>query len=108
MTNFKKTSASFLLGLVLMSCSSQTPSTTSWVSERDEAVKAAHSQLNDWEKRADRIPSPDSAAKLKAAIADARVDVRAMEGSAQEQWTVNRNRVNADLARIRNQYGFAE
>lgn len=74
---------------------------------RGDYISDVNKSLDNWDKRTKNM-SAEEAAKLRASVADARVDVRSLESASEGGWYDQRRKVDEDLARIRNQFGLAE
>jgi len=101
MQTFKTLFAGLVLSLGLISCASHEVKTAS--EDRSEYIVQVEKRLNDHDKQA-RSVKPETAAQMRAEIADARVGLQAMKQAKIEHWPTLRGDMDSRLIRIQDTY----
>lgn len=96
-----------MMSLVFFASCSSTPSGPGSYVTRSEYIQQANRDLNELEKKTEKLTA-DNAARVRAEIADARVDLRTLESAPESDWVSHQRKVQAAVERIDSQVRLAE
>jgi outer membrane murein-binding lipoprotein Lpp len=93
--------------LILVGCSSTPKSTDQLAGDsRSQYITDVRDTLKKWDDRAEKM-SGDRASDVRAAVSDARAELRSMESAPSDNWDAYRTRINNRLDRIQSIYNQA-